>query len=279
MTVQLVRGDVEPPVRARATGRSMVDGLAAARELLAAVGTTPESLASLDAEALTGLVEQAAGLEAQAAAVKLAALAEADRRRLAKELGASGTDAWAAQLTGSTRAAVAGGVWLPRLLEEKYDATREAFAAGAINVDQVRVIVRAAERLPDRVTEAQRREAEAGLVEQAVAGLDPVRLRRVARRMLEVVSKEAADEHEATQLEQDERAAESETWMWLEDRGNGTFEGRFVIPELHGSLLRGYLERLSSPRRLVRNAAGELVHDDTPPMGRSCPGQSRRAWR
>jgi len=260
MTVQLVREDVELADR---SGRAVVDGLAAARGSLAEVDVSV--VASLDAEALTDLVEQAAGLEAQAAAVKLAALAEADRRRLAQELGASGTDAWAATLTGSTRAVMAGGVWLARLLQDRYDATREAFAAGSINLDQVRVIVRAAERLPERVTETQRREAEAALVARAVDGLDPARLRRAARRMLEVVSAEEADEHEATMLEAEERAAENETWMWLQDRGNGTFEGRFVIPELSGSLLLAYLQRLTSPRRLARNRAGDLVRDDTLP--------------
>ena len=263
MTVQLVREDVELPARADEVGRAVVDGLRAARCTAAEVDAAV--LQSLDADELTAVVEEAAGLEAQAAAVKLAALAEADRRRLAQELGASGTDAWAARLTGTTRGVAAGGIWLARLLEEKYDATREAFAAGTINVEQARVIVRAAERLPDGVTDAQRREAEAGLVARAVEGLDPARLRRAARRMLEVVSKEAADEHEATQLQEDERAADNETWMWLQDRGNGTFEGRFVIPELDGSLLLAYLERLSSPRKLARNRAGDLVQDDTLP--------------
>ena len=173
MTVQMIRKDVEPPVLA---DRGMLDGLQAARERMQEAAGV--ALDSLDAQALTETIEQAAGLEAQAAAVKLAALAEADRRRLAKELGASGTDAWAARLTGSTRGVMAGGLRLACLLQDRYDATREAFAAGAINVDQAGVIVRAAERLPEWVTTEQRRDAEAGLVTEAAAGMDPGRLRR-----------------------------------------------------------------------------------------------------
>ncbi len=59
----------------------------------------------------------------------------------------------------------------------------------------------------------------------------------------------------------DERSerAELETWLSLADNGDGTFSGRFVIPELHGHLLRGPLEQLTSPRQLSRNRAGEVV--------------------
>jgi hypothetical protein len=64
-------------------------------------------------------VSQAAVLEAQVAALKLVPLAEADRRRMAERIAATGTDAWAAKLTGSTRAVMAGGLWLARLPEER----------------------------------------------------------------------------------------------------------------------------------------------------------------
>ena len=103
---------------------------------------------SLSDEELTASVEDASVLENQVGAVKLALLAEVDRRRLAKRLGATGTDAWAASLTGTTRGVMAGGIWLAKLLEDRYAATREAFAAGGINQAQARVIVRAAEQLP-----------------------------------------------------------------------------------------------------------------------------------
>jgi HNH endonuclease len=83
--------------------------------------------------------------------------------------------------------------------------------------------------------------------------------------MLDAVSRDLADRHEAAQLEAEERRAEVETWMSLHDNGDGTFSGRFVIPELHGHLLQAALERLTSPQRLSRNRAGEVVHDDTLP--------------
>ncbi len=135
------------------------------------------------------------------------------------------------------------------------------------DANQVRVIVRAGERLPEKVTDELRARAEEGLVAKAVAGMDERRLRQAGRRMLEVVSGELADEHEAGQLEDEERAAEAETWLRMHDNGDGTVSGRFLIPELHGVLLRAALERLSAPRRLSSNRAGDLVTDDTLPGG------------
>ena len=187
-------------------------------------------------------------LRAQLAALELTLSAEADRRRVAQALGATGTDSWLARLTGATRAAAASGLWLARRLEDTYHATREALAEGGINEAQARVIVRAAEQLPEDVTPAQRTAAEAGLVVKAVNGMDARRLRQAGRRMLEVVSAELADRHEAAQLEGEERRAEIETWLTLGDNGDGTWSGRFVIPELHGHMLRAALERLTSPR-------------------------------
>ena len=224
-------------------------------------------LGLLSADDLTDSLSEVAVLESQLAAFRLRLVAEADQRKLAESLGATGTDAWAARLTGNTRAVMAGGLWLARMLEEKYHATREAFADGGINEAQARVIVQAAERMPASVSEEQRRAAEAGLVVKAVNGMDARRLRQAARRMLDVICPELADQHEADLLEKEARRAAIETWMSLQDNGDGTFKGRFVIPELHGQLLKSFLEGLSSPQRLSRNRAGDVVQDDTLPTG------------
>ena len=244
----------------------------AARASLRGVLDLP--VASVGTDELTDALASVGVLESQAAALRMRLLAEADRREVATRLGATGTDAWAASLTGSTRTVVAGGVWLGRLLTLRYAATREALAEGAINEAQARVIVTAAEQLPEQVTREHRRAAEAGLVVKAVRGMDARRLRQAARRMLDTATAETAraeaarlrrlaDEHEATVLEGEERRAEVETWLTLGDRGDGTFAGRFVIPELHGHLLRAWLEQMTSPRRLARGRDGDVVADDT----------------
>jgi hypothetical protein len=240
---------------------SVPDRLAAAQAALAAAAGVPLSrLGDADLERVLGC---AAAVEAQAAAVRLAVLAEADARALAERAAATGTEAWAARLTGTTRAVMAGGLWLARLLRERYAATRQAFADGAINEAQARVIVKAAQTLPAGLTDAQRAAAEEGLLAKAVAGTGPRGLRQAARRMLETISAQLADQHEADQLETEERRAEAETYLRIWDNGDGTVSGRFTIPELDGQMLRAALERLSAPRRWHRDRAGQVVEDET----------------
>ncbi|MGZ4437407.1 MAG: DUF222 domain-containing protein, partial [Nocardioidaceae bacterium] len=238
-----------------------------------AIGLTRSRVSDVELEAA---LADAAALEAQAAALKVRLLAEADRRQMAELTGATGTDAWAAGVTGATRHVMSGGLWLGRLLEQRYPTTAAAFGSGRIDLAQVWVIVRAAEKLPAGVTAEQRTEAETGLVLLAVDGVDARRLRQRARRMLERIDRELADEHEATQLDDEEKRAERETWFSLHDNGDGTVSGRFVIPELHGEMLRQALERLTSPRRLGRNRAGGTVVDPTLPG--SGPSLSRTEW-
>ena len=234
-----------------------------ARERVTGAASVPSS-SSDDAE-LERLLTGLSGLEAQAAALRMELLAESERREIAAREGLADTAAWAARLTGTTRAVMSGGLWFARLLRERYETTRRSFATGRINEKQMRVIVRAAEKMPAQVTDEQRAQAEAGLVAKAEAGMAADRLRHAARRMLEVVDRELADKCESEQLEEDEKQEERETWLTMHDNGDGTFSGKFTIPELHGHLLRAALERLSSPRRLGRNKAGELVVDDTLP--------------
>jgi len=203
------------------------------------------------AELTVGLAEQ----QSRLAAWQLSVAAEADRRKVAVETGDSDTAAWLARLTTESREVAAGGLCLAQKLETTYVATREALAAGTLRIDQAHVIVRAAEKAPKQATQQQITEAEELLVGKAT-GLGsrsgrPIaakRLRVVARRMFENLSVDLADEHEAAELERESDRAEVETWFTLHDHGDGTFRGQFVIPELHGSLLRSYLECLTAPR-------------------------------
>lgn len=241
--------------------------LQAAQSELAAATAVPAG--SLSDRELTGAVSAAAVLEAQAAAIKLAWVAEADRRQLAAREAWASTGAWAAALTGSRGAVMAGGLWLARLLEETYPATRDAFATGRINQEQAEAIVKAAEKMPAEVTAQQRAAAEADLVDQAVHGLDARGLRQAGRRMLQVVSRELADAHEAAQLASEEAVAERETFFSMWDNFDGTFSGKFTIPELHAAMLKAYFEKLTAPRRARRyqsrpTAAGQPPHRGQP---------------
>src|SRR4051795_8468221 len=133
--------------------------VAEAATCLTRAGAT--EVASVDDDALGQLISGLAGLESRAAALRLALSAEADRRRVAEQTADTGTDAWLARLTGSTREQMAGGLRIAALLQDKYAETREAFAAGDVRVEQVRVIVNAAEQAPVEATRDQIAQAEA----------------------------------------------------------------------------------------------------------------------
>ena len=184
-------------------------------DLLAEVVGAGESLArarrapmgSLDDDSLGEVVAALAGIESRAAALRMRLSAEADRRRVAEQTAETGTDAWLARWTGSTREQAAGGLRIGRLLEEKYAATRQAFAAGELRAEQVWVIVNAAEQAPAEATRDQVSAAEEWLVARATGagtrsgrGLDAKRLRQAARRMFATIDVELADRHEAILL-------------------------------------------------------------------------------
>jgi hypothetical protein len=256
MTVSQLR----PPVIAGAVSAARSEIAAAARE----------PVGSMSSAELGETITELAALESQVVALRMSLSAEADARGVAHETAETGTDAWLARLTGDPREVMAGGLWIARALQEKYAATREAFAAGRLRTSQVRVIVRAAERAPHGVTPEQLRAAEESLVAMATGDgtrsgrpMDARRLRQAARRMFEAVSEALADAHESDLLQEDEQRAEHDTWLMLHDNGDGTHTGRFTVPELHGTLLRAALERLSSPRRLSRDRSGRATLDDT----------------
>ena len=223
---------------------------------------------TMSAHELGEAVAELAGLESQVAAWRLALVAEADRRRVADETADTDTTAWLARLTSDPREVAAGGLWLARRLGESYPATREAFAAGRLRIDQVRVIVKAADTAPAGISVDQLAVAEAGLVAKATGAVDgrPInarRLRVVARRMFETISAEAADRHESALLTAEADRAEAETWCTLSDNGDGTYAGRFVIPELHGLILKTALDRLTAPRHTGPGPEGRVVTDPT----------------
>jgi hypothetical protein len=265
MTVQAIRPSGQ-----------VVAALLEARRAVETAAVVPAG--SLSDEELMRAVEGSSVVENQVGAFTLTLLAEVERRRLAKRLGASGTDAWAAGLTGTTCGVMAGGLWLARLLQDRYNATREAFAAGGINQAQARVIVRAAEQLPKTVTDEQRTAAEAGLVAKAVHGMDAKGLRRAGRRMLDKIDTEMADRHEADRLNKEEKRSERETNFAMWENRDGTWSGKFTIPEAQASLLKAFLERLCSPKRLSRNKAGDTVHDETVDTGVNIYEQRGRAF-
>jgi hypothetical protein len=266
MGIALLERPPAPPVVEQGVALILIE----AQTCLAEAGRV--SAEFLDDGALGEAVARLARIESRAAALRLELTAEADRRRVAEATAETGTDAWVSRLTGSTREQAAGGVRIARLLDEKYAATRTAFATGELRLDQVRVIVNAAEQAPVEATPEQVRQAEEWLVAKATGAhsgsgrpMDAKRLRQAARRMFAAIDRELADRHEAILLGREARTAEAETFLALHDNGDGSFSGRFRIPELHGRLLSQALDCLTAPRRLSRDKNGDRVVDESAP--------------
>jgi hypothetical protein len=236
--------------------------LRGADEALAGLPEGPVPAA--DSRAVEATIEVTAQLERRLAELRLRLARTAEVSRVGEATAATDTGAWLARLTGTSAAVMRGGLWLGRMLEERYPSVRNAFAAGAFSEDHARVIVRAAERMPKEVTDEQRAEAVTALVQRAVEQrLNTKALRRQSRRMLDRVNQAYADRHEAAMVSEDEQKAAAETWMSLGDNGDGTWTGKFVIPDLQAHMLLTALEHLSSPRRLSRSRAGATVVDPT----------------
>lgn len=231
-------------------------------------------------EALLALTHQQARLEE----LRLRVLRQAASRGVGTDEGATSTAAWLAHRTGRTRRECFADLHLAEALDGDFALTRAAMASGTRAVDRstgtradddlsgtgpddgptgvvgaekARIIVRAVGDLTsehgDLVTDEVRLRAEAHLVEQA-RRFDAPTLRRLGKRLVEVVCPEAADAAEARTLEAEERRARRTAYLTMRDHGDGSTSGAFKIPTLHAHLLRKALDEVTGPRVLGDDA-------------------------
>ena len=164
--------------------------------------------------------------------------------------GYQSTAAWAARAAGKNRSWSWTPLWLAELLEQKYHHTR-----GALGDRQDHRGPRGDHRPGGGVSArgasnpGELAECEAKLVHKA-ASMPPKNLRRAAKRLLDPISERLADQHEAELLEKEEDHAEREAFLSMGDRGDGTWVGKFCLPEMHARLLLAVIDHLGSPRRL-----------------------------
>ena len=217
---------------------------------LDALATSPAWALSPDeqAEAVVALRRQRARLKE----LELRCLVAADRNQVGADSGATSTPAWLADRTASTRAACFRDLRLAEQLDEDFDRTRRALAAGVIDAEKAAVIVSAVTALTDEHDDLPadtHERAEEHLLALAVR-FDPRELRRLGKRLYEVVCPEGADAAEGRKLEAEEKRARRLAYLTIRDNGDGTSEGRLRLPTLHAHLLKKALEVLTSPRVL-----------------------------
>lgn len=136
------------------------------------------------------------------------------------------------------------------LEDEQLGGTAEALGSGAVSAAHAAVIAAAINRLPEALAPEQVRRVEADLLAKA-RRMDPARLRRAARRALQVVEHDQrkVDAAEDRQLREEETLARARTRFTMRDNGDGTVSGWFTVPTLAGAILGKVITQLASPRR------------------------------
>ncbi|HRD63384.1 MAG TPA: DUF222 domain-containing protein, partial [Nocardioides sp.] len=222
------------------------------RQKLADVAQVP--LWSMAAEQATSTLEEILAVEAQLAELKTRTLTQVEALEVPRQSGATSTGNWLAVRTNLTRATAFRTVRVAAGLE-RYDQVREAMAEGRVHAEQVEVIVRALDDLPDDLDPALVEEAEGHLVTEA-GRFDAVGLKKLGRRLLEVVDQDAADAHEAKLLEKEERDAQAAMRLTMYDDGHGKVHGRFVLDTATGAALRKMVLAIAAPKHQA--ASGPL---------------------
>lgn len=231
-------------------GHPVLAGLAVIEGALDQIlGAASSPLASGDYAAAVRRLARV-GRRTEAARLKL--VAAADRAGAPADAGFTGTEAWVARNTTTTRSGAAREVSLARELHAGgHEATSAALDEGLVSPAHAAVILRAGRDLPDGVSDAQRQEVEAALVEKA-RRFDPDQLRRIARRAVEAVEPDQAvvDAHENEHVRTEEEVARSKSRLSFRDNGDGTTTGHFTIPSASVAFLRKIIESMTAPRRL-----------------------------
>ena len=203
---------------------------------------------SMTAEEQRTALLDLARLQARVAELRLRVLVAADRNDVAADSGDTSTVAWVAHRTRQDRSRAHADLRLAQALGTTCGPTRDALAAGRLDLEQARAVVRAIDALPEEVGAGDRDRAERHLVDLA-RDHDAAALKVLGRRVFEVVDPAAADREEGRRLEAEERAAARSTYLHLHDNGDGTHSGRFKISDLHAAMLRKALHAIVAPGR------------------------------
>ena len=199
------------------------------------------------AEKQAALVELAAA-EARLSELRLRVLATSEE--IGVESGARDAAAWVSVTTRSDLRPAMADLHLAKALEER-PLVAAGMREGAVSTAQARVIVAGLDDLPadspavDPEVVAQ---AEATLVGHC-ATFRPTELRRLARRILDVVAPEVAEAEDGKRLEAEERRAREKSSLRFKDLGDGTSRIWGRIPTAVKQRLEQYLQAYTAPRQ------------------------------
>ena len=179
--------------------------------------------------------------------LRLRVLAGADE--VGAETGARDAADWVAQATQSDIRAARSDRHLARLLRERPLVT-EGLRTGKVSTAQAHAIVNGIAELPSDLGPELTTRAEETLVGYA-AYHRPAELRRLARRILDVVAPEVGEVEDAKALEAEERRAQEKASLRFRDIGEGRTRIWGTLPTSTARRLQTYLEAWTSPRQLT----------------------------
>jgi hypothetical protein len=210
---------------------------------------------------------------------RLIARAQAEQLRIlaaagdiAETTGDRSTAAWLAAKTRDAPGAVRRHARLAEALDRRWTRVAEAFAAGGVNLAQVRVISDALAALPRDLGDDLLAKAETVLVDEA-AHLGPRELAILGARILQRVAPDLADEHEYEQLLAAERRAAAATKLNFRHRGDGSTDVHARVPDHVAGRLRAYVNAFTAPRRRHHWQTGAEVETPFGPLVEAEPDE------
>ncbi|MDR6174430.1 hypothetical protein QE364_003882 [Nocardioides zeae] len=232
-------------------GHPLLEAIRTATDELSADGRT--GLGWLSAPQTGIALVDAHRLVARASALVAVLVQHAEEVELHRSNGASTAAVWLANATATTRR---DAYRFARVGEAIIDDTSRyrthlapACETGGVDTEQADVIVKALDALPDDLPAELRLQAEQAMVGFA-ADHDARALRALGKKILTVIAPEVGEAHEAALLEREEREARATSRLSMVSDGLGRVWGRFVIPELHGAMLRKALDAYAAPQHL-----------------------------
>ena len=220
----------------------MAVAVTAARAALA--GVVEQPLWSLDAAATRHLLLDLTALVSQVAELEGRALVQADAVAVHEESGATSVATWLVHATRMTHREAHAKVRLAKLLAaHERDPRRRRARGGACRPGPSRRGRRRCPSGPARPT----RPGGKHLPGEA-RHFNAVDLRRLGKRVLDVVDPGAGEAAEAVALAREEREAAAATRLTMSDDGHGRTHGRFTLPTAQAAMLRKMLLAIAAPK-------------------------------
>lgn len=187
---------------------------------------------------LSRQIERAQGL-------KLTMMAAADD--VAAETADKDIAAWLAPRINADHGPTKSQLKVAEAVEARWRRVGAALRGGGCSYEQARVIVAALDELPRDVPAELLGKAESHMVAEA-AHFTPNELRKLGKKLLEVIAPDIAEDEERKKLDRELAKARRSTRLTLKNRGDGTTDLFAKIPDAIAARLKTYLDAHTSPR-------------------------------